>query len=91
MDSEKDYIALVRFITQALVQNKDDVQVEDSIDERGVLIQVFVDKSDMGRLIGKEGATVKAIRNVLRALGTKNNARYSVKVESIQERQSSNG
>ncbi len=70
----------VEFIVQSLVSNPDAVQVERRIDEKGVLLELTVDPEDLGRVIGKRGATAQSIRTLLRALGTKNDARYNLKI-----------
>lgn len=79
---EKPHIEFVTQIARSLVNNPDDVQVEDRIDERGVLIQLWVHKDDLGRVIGKGGDTANAIRTLLRGLGVKNNAHYGFKVDA---------
>lgn len=53
-----------------------------SLDERGVFILANVDSDQLGRVIGKKGNTANAIRELLRALGLKNSARYSLKIEA---------
>ena len=52
----------------------------EAIDEKGVLLSLEVDPEDVGRIIGKRGATAQSIRTLLRALGTKNDARYNLKI-----------
>lgn len=70
----------VEFIVKSLVSNPDAVQVERRIDEKGVLLELTVDAEDLGRVIGKRGATAQSLRTLLRALGTKNDARYNLKI-----------
>ncbi len=70
----------VEFIVKSLVSNPDNVQVERRIDEKGVLLELTVDPEDLGRVIGKRGATAQSLRTLLRALGTKNDARYNLKI-----------
>lgn len=70
----------VEFIVKSLVSNPDRVQVERRIDEKGVLLELTVDPEDLGRVIGKRGATAQSLRTLLRALGTKNDARYNLKI-----------
>ena len=76
---EKDQ-AFVEDVVKAIVDNPDKVSTERTIDERGVLIKLTVDPEDMGKIIGKEGKTAKAIRTLLRVLGAKNNARVNLKI-----------
>jgi len=70
----------VEFIVKSLVENPDDVKVERTIDEKGVLLTLTVNPNDLGRVIGKRGVTAQSLRTLLRALGTKNDARYNFKI-----------
>lgn len=71
----------VEYIVKSIVGNPDDVKVSRIIDERGVLLTLAVNPEDMGKIIGKEGRTAKALRTLLRVLGAKSNARINLKVE----------
>lgn len=75
----------VEYIVKTLVNNPEKVTVEREIDERGVLLSLSVDPEDVGRVIGKRGATAQSIRTLLRVLGTKNGARYNLKVVNTDE------
>ncbi|MBC7581937.1 KH domain-containing protein [Aeromicrobium sp.] len=70
----------VEYVVKSLVGNPDAVQVDRRIDEKGVLLELTVDPEDLGRVIGKRGATAQSLRTLLRALGTKNEARYNLKI-----------
>lgn len=70
----------VEFVVQSLVSKPEAVKVERRIDEKGVLLELTVDPEDLGRVIGKRGATAQSLRTLLRALGTKNDARYNLKI-----------
>ena len=70
----------IEFIVKSLVGKPDAVSVERSIDEKGVLLELTVDPEELGRVIGKRGATAQSLRTLLRALGTKNDARYNLKI-----------
>lgn len=70
----------VEFIVKSLVGNPDAVEVKRTIDEKGVLLELTVAPEDLGRVIGKRGSTAQSIRSLLRALGTKNDARYNLKI-----------
>ncbi|MBR5389504.1 KH domain-containing protein [Candidatus Saccharibacteria bacterium] len=70
----------VEYIVKTLVNSPEKVEVERKIDEKGVLLSLSVDPEDVGRVIGKRGATAQSIRTLLRALGTKNDARYNLKI-----------
>lgn len=70
----------VEFIVKSLVSKPEAVQIDRRIDEKGVLLELTVDPEDLGRVIGKRGATAQSLRTLLRALGTKNDARYNLKI-----------
>ena len=78
----------VEFIVKSLVSNPDGVNVTRSVDEKGVLLELTVDQEDLGRVIGKRGATAQSLRTLLRALGTKNDARYNLKIVDPNEGES---
>lgn len=70
----------VEYVIKSLVGHPDAVSVVRSVDEKGVLLELTVDPEDLGRVIGKRGATAQSVRTLLRALGTKNEARYNLKI-----------
>lgn len=70
----------VEYVVKSLVEYPDDVVVERLIDEKGVLLTLTVNPDDLGRVIGKRGGTAQSLRTLLRALGTKNDARYNLKI-----------
>lgn len=71
----------VEFIVKSIVSSPDDVKTSRTVDEMGVLITLKVDPTDMGGVIGKGGATARALRTLLRVVGAKNNARVNLKIE----------
>lgn len=70
----------IEYIVKSVVGNPDDVVVDRVIDEKGVLLTLTVNPEDLGRVIGKRGITAQSLRTLLRALGTKNDARYNLKI-----------
>lgn len=70
----------IEFIVKSVVSKPDAVKVDRRVDEKGVLLELTVDPEDLGRVIGKRGATAQSLRTLLRALGTKNDARYNLKI-----------
>jgi len=66
----------VEKIVRSLVGEPDAVEVTENTDGKNVRIEVRVAESDMGRVIGREGRTVKAIRSVLFAAGQKHGKRF---------------
>lgn len=75
----------VEYIVKTLVNNPDKVSIDRAIDEKGVLLSLSVDPEDVGRVIGRRGATAQSIRTLLRALGTKNDARYNLKIVNTDD------
>lgn len=75
----------VEYIVKTLVNNPDKVVVDRKIDEKGVLLTLTVDPEDIGRVIGKRGVTAQAIRVLLRALGTKQDARFNLKIVNTDD------
>ena len=70
----------IEYIVKSVVGHPDDVIVDRIIDEKGVLLTLTVNPEDLGRVIGKRGITAQSLRTLLRALGTKNDARYNLKI-----------
>ncbi len=70
----------VEYIVKSLVEHPDEVVVDRIVDEKGVLLTLTVDPEDLGRVIGRRGVTAQSLRTLLRALGTKNSARYNLKI-----------
>jgi len=72
--------AFLEYVVKALVDNPNDVKLDRTVDEMGVLISLTVNPADMGKIIGRMGNTAKAIRTLLRIIGMKNNARVNLKI-----------
>jgi predicted RNA-binding protein YlqC (UPF0109 family) len=62
---------LIEYIAKALVDNPDQVRVAEIVGERTSVIELAVAKEDLGKVIGKQGRTAKAIRTLLTAASTK--------------------
>jgi predicted RNA-binding protein YlqC (UPF0109 family) len=71
----------LEYVVKALADSPEDVKIKRSVDEMGVLLTLSVNKDDMGKVIGRSGATAKAIRTILRVVGMKNDARVNLKIE----------
>lgn len=71
----------LEFLVKSIVDHPDEVKVERKVDEMGVLLSLRVHLQDMGQVVGRQGATAKAIRSLLRIVGIKNNARVNLKIE----------
>ncbi len=70
----------VEYVVRALVNHPEAVVVNRSVDDMGVLLELSVDPDDMGKVIGKAGATAKSLRTLLRVLGSRNDARVNLKI-----------
>lgn len=70
----------LEYVVKGLVDNPNDVKINRTVDEMGVLLTLEVNSADMGKIIGRSGNTAKAIRTLLRVVGMKNNARVNLKI-----------
>jgi hypothetical protein len=68
------------YLIKAIVSHPEDVKVERTIDELGVLLTLHVNKEDIGYVIGKKGQTAKSVRTLLKIIGAKNNERVNMKI-----------
>ncbi|MHB8137512.1 MAG: KH domain-containing protein [Smithellaceae bacterium] len=62
---------LIKYISQSLVDNPDKVEVTEVVGEQTSVIELRVAKEDLGKVIGKQGRTAKAIRTILSATSAK--------------------
>lgn len=77
MERDQEFL---EYVVKGLVDNPDSIQITRVVDEMGVLLTLTVHKDDMGKVVGRQGATAKAIRTLLRIVGMKNNARVNLKI-----------
>ena len=71
----------IEFIAKQLVDNPDKVSVEETTpDEHTIELNLKVDKSDLGKVIGKHGKTVNAMRTLLTAVGAKGKHRATLQI-----------
>ena len=79
-----DLAKLVTTIVSGIVTNKDDIKIEGFTSEDEITIEVLVKEEDMGRLIGKNGKTINAIRTLLQAASYQNgNKRVKINVDKF--------
>ncbi len=71
---------LLENIAQSLVDNPDSVNVEETENENGTLLELKVSPSDMGKIIGKQGRIAKAIRTVVKAVASKEDKKVRVDI-----------
>lgn len=62
---------LINYVSKALVDMPDQVEVNEIVGEQTTVIELKVDKSDLGKVIGKQGRTARALRTILNAASTK--------------------
>jgi predicted RNA-binding protein YlqC (UPF0109 family) len=77
MERDQEFL---EFVVKSLVDKPEEVSVDRRVDEMGVLMTLSVSPEDMGKIIGRQGNTAKAIRTLLRVIGMKNNARVNLKI-----------
>ncbi len=68
------------YVIKALVDSPSEVKTNRTVDEMGVLLTLECGAADMGKIIGRQGNTAKAIRTLLRVVGMKNNSRVNLKI-----------
>ncbi len=71
---------MVEFIAKGLADNPDAVRVSESIGDSVIMIEMNVGAEDMGRLIGRKGRTINAIRSLARILGAKMEKKVNVEI-----------
>ena len=76
--ADQDFL---EFLIKALVDHPEDVKIARKVDEMGVLLSLKLNPEDMGQIIGRSGATARAIRSLVRIVGLKNHARVNLKIE----------
>ena len=80
MSDSKAALDFVKYILEQVCEEKSAIKADQITDELGVLISVSVAESDMGKLIGKQGQTISALRTLVRIIGARENERINLKV-----------
>lgn len=80
MTSDIPGLSFLQYVLSSIVEDKDALHIDGKIDELGVLLTVSVSDRDMGKLIGKSGQTVKALRTLLRIIGGTSEQRINLKI-----------
>ena len=73
-------LSFLHYVLSSIVEDKDALHIDGKIDELGILLTVSVSERDMGKLIGKSGQTVKALRTLLRIIGGTSDQRINLKI-----------
>ncbi len=71
----------LEYLVKAIVDHPEDVKIDRKVDEMGVLLSLHVHADDMGQVVGRQGATAKSIRSLVRIVGIKHDARVNLKIE----------
>jgi predicted RNA-binding protein YlqC (UPF0109 family) len=71
VEHEKTLVSLIEFVVKALVDKPEGVRVVAVRGEQTTVIELHVDKEDLGKVIGKQGRTAQSLRTILNAASTK--------------------
>jgi uncharacterized protein len=81
MSAEIDQLTeLVRFVSKALVDLPDEVEVEAQEEDRAIVVELSVAETDLGKVIGKEGRTARAMRSILAAASARQDRRAILEI-----------
>ena len=78
--AERSIKTLVEYIVQALVDNPEQIQIAERTGRNTTIIELAVAMEDIGKVIGKEGRTINAIRTILNAAGASQKKRVVLEV-----------
>lgn len=73
-------LQFLTYVLSSLVEDRDQLHIDSTIDDLGILLTVRVSERDMGKLIGKNGQTVQALRTLLRIIGGNAKQRINMKI-----------
>ena len=80
-DTTTDIAGLVRSVVEPLVEYKEELDITSGFDEKGsVLIEISVNEADAGKVIGRQGRVIKAVRTLARAAGSRSNTHVEVEL-----------
>lgn len=80
MDGQHVEQEFLEFVVKSIVNHPENVKVERTVDDRGVLLTLSVGQDDMGYVIGRDGQTARALRILLKIVGAKANARVNMRI-----------
>jgi len=73
-------IQFLQYVIEHLVDNIDAIKIERKEDDMGILLLLEVDKNDIGKVIGKNGVIIQAVRSLLKIIGAKQGQRINLKI-----------
>ena len=74
-------LELVKYIVEQFAEHKDEIEYKEEEKENGIEITVYLEDSDMGKVIGKQGKIAKALRTLVKAATPKDSKKYSVEIK----------
>lgn len=80
-EQSTDIASLVRLVVEPLVDHPDDLEIMSSVDEQdSLMIEIRVHEDDAGKVIGRQGRVIKAVRTLARAAGSRSGVRVEVEL-----------
>jgi len=73
-----DLVAFVDYVVRSLVNQTNDVKITSEVDAQGLLIRIHCHQEEVGRIIGKSGKTIRAIRSLVKGAAARQNQKASV-------------
>ena len=70
----------VEYIVKNLVDNPEQVKINEIVGKHTLIIELSVEKSDIGKIIGKKGKTINSIRTLLMSVASRNNIRVNLEI-----------
>ena len=75
-----DLKSLIEYMSKSLVDTPDEVSVSEVSGDQSIVYELKVSKSDLGKVIGKQGRTARALRTILNAASTKTKKRTILEI-----------
>ncbi len=77
--------AIVEVMAKALVEDPENITINEKEDDRGLLVELRVPEHDMGRVIGKQGRTAKAMRSIVKAAGMRTGQHVWIDIDVLEK------
>jgi predicted RNA-binding protein YlqC (UPF0109 family) len=90
MSDQNNALEFVRYVLQQICKHPNDLSLEQIEDKRGTLIKIRSHEEDMGKIIGKSGQTISALRLLVKSMGAKINKKITLKVLDQDDNESGN-
>lgn len=88
MDNQKEVEVVTNWVSRLILDLcgvPDDVAIKASVDGKGLLIEAFAGPNEIGRLIGKEGKTAKALRELAHNYGGRRNCHVTIRINGVKD------